>query len=49
MSARTGFTSPLPEYAPAIDALKLIPVDCPKIGPDEIRKSKAEWQSIFTL
>jgi iron(III) transport system substrate-binding protein len=48
VSTRTGFTSPLPEYAPAIDALKLIPMDWTKIGPEEIVKGKAEWQSIFT-
>jgi iron(III) transport system substrate-binding protein len=48
VSTRTGFTSPLPEYAPAIDSLKLIPMDWSKIGPDEIKKGKAEWQSIFT-
>ena len=48
VSTRTGFTSPLPEYAPAIDRLKLIPMDWSKIGPEEIKKGKAEWQSIFS-
>ncbi len=48
VSSRTGFTSPLPEYAPAIDKLKLIPMDWSKIGADDIKKGKAEWQSIFT-
>lgn len=47
-SSRAGFKSPLPEYAPAIDSLKLIPMDWTKVGPDEIKKAKAEWQSIFT-
>jgi iron(III) transport system substrate-binding protein len=48
VSTRTGFTSPLPEYAPAIDKLKLIPMDWSKIGVEDIRKGKAEWQSVFT-
>ena len=48
VSSRAGFVSPLPEYAPAIDALKLIPMDWSKIGPEEIKKAKEEWQRIFT-
>jgi iron(III) transport system substrate-binding protein len=48
ISARSGFKSPLPEYAPAIDDLKLIKVDWEHITQDDIRKAKAEWQSIFT-
>ncbi len=48
ISTRSGFTSPLPEYAPAIDSLKLIPMDWSKIGPEEIKKGKIEWQSVFT-
>lgn len=48
ISGRAGFVSPLPEYAPSIDALKLIPMDWSKITPDDIRKAKAEWQSVFT-
>ncbi len=46
-SSRAGFKSPLPDYAPAIDTLKPIPIDWSKIGPVEIAKAKAEWQSIF--
>ncbi len=48
VSVRSGFVSPLPDYAPAIDSLKLIPMDWSKVGPEEIRKAKAEWQSLFT-
>lgn len=48
VSGRAGFVSPLPEYAPSIDAIKLIKVDWSKITPDDIRKAKAEWQSVFT-
>jgi iron(III) transport system substrate-binding protein len=48
ISGRSGFKSPLPDYAPPIDSLKLIKVDWTKITADDIRKAKAEWQSVFT-
>lgn len=48
ISGRSGFTSPLPDYAPSIDSLKLIPMDWSKVTPETIRKAKAEWQGIFT-
>jgi iron(III) transport system substrate-binding protein len=48
VSGRAGFVSPLPEYAPSIDTIKLIPVDWSKVSDEDIRKAKAEWQSIFT-
>ena len=47
ISARSGFKSPLPDYAPAIDELTVMPVDWTKISAEEIRQGKAEWQSIF--
>jgi iron(III) transport system substrate-binding protein len=47
ISTRSGFKSPLPDYAPAIDELTVMPVDWTKIGAEEIRLGKAEWQSIF--
>jgi iron(III) transport system substrate-binding protein len=47
ISARSGFKSPLPDYAPAIDDLTVMPVDWTKITTEEIKKGKAEWQSIF--
>ncbi len=47
MSMRSGFKSPLPEYAPAIDDLKVMPIDWNKITAEDIQKGKAEWQSIF--
>jgi iron(III) transport system substrate-binding protein len=47
ISARSGFKSPLPDYAPAIDELNVMPVDWNKITAEEIRQGKAEWQSIF--
>ena len=47
MSMRSGFKSPLPQYAPAIDDLKVMPIDWNKITAEDIQKGKAEWQSIF--
>lgn len=47
-SARTGFVSPLPEYAPSIDTIKVIAMDWSNVGPEEIKKAKTEWQGIFT-
>jgi iron(III) transport system substrate-binding protein len=47
ISVRSGFKSPLPDYAPAIDDLTVMPVDWTKIDAEEIKKGKAEWQSIF--
>jgi ABC-type Fe3+ transport system substrate-binding protein len=48
ISVRSGFKSPLPAYAPAIDDLTVMPVDWTKIDVEEIKKGKAEWQSIFS-
>jgi iron(III) transport system substrate-binding protein len=47
ISGRSGFTSPLPDYAPAIDTLKIVKMDWGHISQDDIRKAKAEWLSIF--
>ncbi|MBV9828589.1 MAG: extracellular solute-binding protein [Alphaproteobacteria bacterium] len=48
ISGRDGFTSPIPDYAPGIDSLKLVPVDWSKVTPEDLQKSRAEWTSIFT-
>ena len=48
ISVRSGFKSPLPDHAPAIDDLVLMPIDWNKITQDDIRKAKAEWQGIST-
>jgi iron(III) transport system substrate-binding protein len=48
ISARSGFKSPLPDYAPAIDALTPMPIDWNKITTEDIRRGKAEWQDIFS-
>jgi iron(III) transport system substrate-binding protein len=47
ISGRTGFKSPLPEYSPSIETLKLIPVDWKSISTEEMNKAKQEWISIF--
>jgi len=47
ISGRSGFKSPLPDYAPAFDSLKVIKMDWEHITTDDIRKAKEEWLSIF--
>jgi iron(III) transport system substrate-binding protein len=47
ISGRAGFASPLPEYAPPIDALKLIRVDWQALSTEELKKIRAEWTAIF--
>ena len=47
MSGRSGFKSPLPEYAPPIDGLNVINVDWQKISTSDMEKARAEWQEIF--
>jgi iron(III) transport system substrate-binding protein len=47
ISGRSGFTSPIPTYAPSIDTLKLIKIDWKTMPIDAIQKAKAEWLSIF--
>jgi iron(III) transport system substrate-binding protein len=48
ISGRSGFTSPLPEYAPSIDSIKIIKMDWDHITQDEIRKARTEWLSVFS-
>ncbi len=47
VSGRSGFKSPLPEYAPPIDQLKLIKMDWGAITTDDLNKARAEWVSLF--
>lgn len=47
ISGRSGFKSPLPDYAPSIDSLKLIPMDWQGMTPQSIQKLRDEWVSIF--
>jgi len=47
MSGRDGFKSPIPEYAPAIESLNIIPIDWPNVSIDDLKKVRAEWSGIF--
>jgi iron(III) transport system substrate-binding protein len=47
MSGRSGFKSPVPQYAPPIDDLKVINVDWEKTSTADMEKARAEWQEIF--
>ncbi|MBV8167144.1 MAG: extracellular solute-binding protein [Alphaproteobacteria bacterium] len=47
VSGRAGFKSPLPDYAPPIDQLKLIKMDWGAITTDDLNKARAEWLSVF--
>jgi len=47
VSGRSGFKSPLPEYAPSIDALKLINVDWPGLSTEKLKVLRDEWTAIF--
>ena len=47
MSGRTGFKSPLPEYAPPIESLKLIKMDWKGLSTDKLKVKRDEWTSIF--
>ena len=47
ISGRSGFKSPLPDYAPSIDSLKLIKVDWKGMTTPELSKARQEWVSIF--
>jgi iron(III) transport system substrate-binding protein len=47
ISGRTGFQSPIPDYAPNIDVLHLIKVDWPKISNADMKKAREEWSNIF--
>jgi ABC-type Fe3+ transport system substrate-binding protein len=47
VSGRTGFTSPLPEYAPGIDSLKLINVDWQGLSSEKLKGLRDEWIGVF--
>jgi iron(III) transport system substrate-binding protein len=47
VSGRTGFKSPLPDYAPSIDSLKLINVDWQGLSEDKLRVMREEWVQVF--
>jgi iron(III) transport system substrate-binding protein len=47
VSGRRGFKSPLPEYAPSIDSLKLIDVDWQGLTPEKLKERREEWIAVF--
>jgi len=47
ISGRSGFKSPLPDYAPSIDSLKLIQIDWQALSTEELKKLRTEWTGIF--
>lgn len=47
ISGRSGFKSPIPDYSPSIESLKLIPVDWQNISAQDLTKAKQDWQKIF--
>jgi iron(III) transport system substrate-binding protein len=47
VSGRAGFQSPLPEYAPPLEKLKLIKVDWKNISGEDLKKAREDWNRIF--
>ncbi|MCC6532849.1 MAG: extracellular solute-binding protein [Burkholderiales bacterium] len=47
ISGRSGFKSPLPEYAPPIDSLNVVKMDWAKISTADMNKAREEWVSLF--
>jgi iron(III) transport system substrate-binding protein len=47
ISGRAGFKSPLPEYAPSMDSLRIIKIDFEHTTTAELQKMREEWLSIF--
>jgi iron(III) transport system substrate-binding protein len=47
MSGRSGFKSPIPDYAPSIDNLKTIKIDWKTLTTPQLKKIRNEWTSIF--
>lgn len=47
VSGRSGFNSPLPDYAPSIESLKLINVDWQGLSSEKLRVLRDEWSGMF--
>jgi iron(III) transport system substrate-binding protein len=47
VSGRTGFKSPLPDYAPSIDSLKLIDMDWQALSEEKLKEMREEWVEVF--
>ncbi|HET9903774.1 MAG TPA: extracellular solute-binding protein [Xanthobacteraceae bacterium] len=47
VSGRSGFASPLPDYAPNIDAMKVIKIDWKGMSDSELKKARDGWIAVF--
>jgi ABC-type Fe3+ transport system substrate-binding protein len=47
VSGRSNFKSPMPDYAPNIDSMKLIKVDWKSMSNDDLKKARSGWENIF--
>jgi iron(III) transport system substrate-binding protein len=47
VSGRGGFPSPLPDYAPPIDSLRIIPVDWQGLSGHRLQALREEWVAAF--
>lgn len=47
MSGRSGFVSPLPDYAPPMESLNVIKIDWNKVTQADMEKARIEWIGIF--
>jgi len=48
ISGRAGFKSPIPDYAPPIESLKIIRIDWKKTPSAELIKERIEWAKLFS-
>jgi iron(III) transport system substrate-binding protein len=47
MSGRAEFKSPIPEYAPPIESLKVIKVDWKAMSTEQLKGIREQWSKIF--
>jgi iron(III) transport system substrate-binding protein len=47
MSGRSGFVSPLPDYAPPMESLNVIKIDWSKVSQEDMENARMEWIGIF--
>lgn len=47
-SGRTGFESPVPDYAPNISSMKLIDVDWKALKTADLERARSDWRHIFS-
>jgi iron(III) transport system substrate-binding protein len=47
VSGRSGFKSPLPDYAPSIDSIRLIDVNWQALTTEKLKLLRDEWTGVF--